>query len=148
MKELFRKPYVFWVVGIFIFYLILNIILSGFYYTIPLIVIYAKSVDWVKLGISLGLTLMIGVLVAMTSVLAFMRYKQRKECKKESAVAGVGAIGGLVVGVCPLCITGLLPLILSFIGISFSFASLPFQGIEIQVLVVLVLLGSLWMLKE
>jgi len=58
-------------------------------------------------------------------------------------LSSAGAIGGLVTGVCPLCVTGLIPLILGFIGVSFSFASLPFQGIEVQVLVVIILLMSL-----
>ena len=37
---------------------------------------------------------------------------------------------------------GILPIIFGVFGISFSFASLPFQGIEIQFLVLLVLLSS------
>ena len=58
-------------------------------------------------------------------------------------LAGAGSVGGLIVGVCPLCVTGLVPLALGLLGIGFSFASLPFQGIEVQVLVVIVLFVSL-----
>ena len=47
---------------------------------------------------------------------------------------------------CPLCVTGLIPLILSLFGISFSFAVLPFGGIEIQFLVVIILFIGLWMM--
>jgi len=117
--------------------------LSGFYNTIPLILVYAETVNWFKLGISLFLTLAIGSLIAFNSVLIYVKYKERKKCKKEFTLSSVGAIGGLVAGVCPLCVTGLIPLILGFIGVSFSLASLPFQGIEVQVLVVIILLVSL-----
>lgn len=141
MKEIFKKPYVFWFLGIFVFYLVLNVLVSGFYNTFPLIIIYAKTVNWLKLGISVTLTLVIGFLVALNGILVYIKYKERKKCKG-AGIAGVGTIGGLIVGVCPLCITGLFPLIASFIGISFSFASLPFQGIEIQLLVVLILFVS------
>jgi len=143
MKILFKKSYVYFIILIFLVYLSLNIILSGFYNTITLILVYAETVNWFKLGISLFLTLAIGYLIAFNSVLIYVKYKERKKCKKEFTLSSVGAIGGLVAGVCPLCVTGLIPLILGFIGVSFSLASLPFQGIEVQVLVVIILLVSL-----
>ena len=133
MKEVFRKPFVYWFIGIFILYVLLNIFLSGFYETIPLILLYANTVNWLKLGVSLTLTLITGLLVALVSVLAFIRYKERKQCKEGVALASAGGIGGLAVGVCPLCVTGIFPLLLSFFGISFSFGSLPFQGIHTPV---------------
>lgn len=144
MRILFRKPYIYFIILIFLGYLILNLIISGFYNTIPLILVYAKTVDWLKLGISLFLTLVIGVLIAFNSVLIYIKYKQRKECKKEVALSGAGAIGGLITGVCPICITGLIPLVLGLFGISFSLASLPFEGIEVQVIVALILFASLY----
>jgi hypothetical protein len=138
MKQIFKKPYIFWFFGIFLFYLGLSILLSGFYETIPLIVIYFTTVNWFKLGLSLSLTLIIGFLVALNGVLVYIKYKERKKCKGVGATS-VGALGGLIVGVCPLCVSGIFPLILGLVGISFSFGSLPFQGIEIQVLVIFLL---------
>ena len=143
MKTLLKKPCVYFVILIFLVYLSLNIILSGFYNTIPLILVYAKTVDWLKLGISLFLTLTIGALIAFNSVLIYVKYKEKKRCKKEMTLSSAGAIGGLVTGVCPLCVTGLIPLILGFTGVSFSFASLPLQGIEVQIFVVIILLASM-----
>ena len=139
MKLAFRKPYFYATVIIFLLYLILAIALSGFYNTIPLILTYANSINWFKLGLSIVLSLIIGLLVAVNSVYFYIKYNQRKKCKEAGAVATIGALGGLAVGVCPLCVTGLFPLILSLLGISFSFASLPFQGIEVQILVILLL---------
>ena len=143
MKTLLKKPYIYFVILIFLVYLSLNVILSGFYNAIPLILVYAKTLNWFKLGISIFLTIIIGALIAFNSVLIYVKYKERRKCKKELTLSSAGAIGGLVTGVCPLCVTGLIPLILGFIGVSFSFASLPFQGIEVQVLVVIILFVSL-----
>ncbi len=143
MRNIFKKPYIYYVVLIFLVYIMVNVILSGFYNTIPLILVYAKTVNWLKLGMSLFLTLTIGALIAFNSVLIYIKYKERRKCKKEITLSSAGAIGGLVTGVCPLCITGLIPLIFGFIGVSFSLASLPFQGIEIQILVVIILIISL-----
>lgn len=142
MNTLFKKPYIYFVLTVFILYIILNILISGFYSTIPLIVKYFKTVNWFKLILSLLLTLTIGILIAFNSVLIYMKYKERIKCKNEITLSGIGAVGGLATGICPLCVTGLLPLILGFIGISFSLASLPFEGIEVQFLVALILLIS------
>jgi len=104
MKILLKKPYVYFVILIFLVYLSLDIILNGFYNTISLILVYAETVNWFKLGISLFLTLAIGYLIAFNSVLIYVKYKERKKCKKEFTLSSVGAIGGLVAGVCPLCL--------------------------------------------
>ena len=148
MKRIFKSPYLYWLIGIFVFYLLLNVLLSGFYSTIKLIFIYASTIDWFRLGISLILTLAIGFLVALNVIYIYISYKERKKCKEGKFLAGAGSIGGLVVGVCPLCVTGLIPLALGLFGIGFSFASLPFQGIEIQILVVIILLTSLYSLNK
>ncbi|MEK6893854.1 MAG: hypothetical protein AABX10_00145 [Nanoarchaeota archaeon] len=140
---LFRRPYIYWFFSIFVIYLILNVLISGFYNTIPLIVAYIKTVNWLKLGISLVLTLIIGFLVSINAVLVYINYKERKKCKNSAVVtASAGTIGGLIVGVCPLCVTGIIPLILGIAGISFTFAALPLQGIEIQILIALILFLS------
>jgi hypothetical protein len=141
MRQIFKTPYIYWFLGIFIFYLILNVLISGFYNTILLILIYFKTVNWIKLGFSLLLTLIIGFLVSLNGVLIYIKYKERKNCRGVGT-ASVGTIGGLIVGVCPLCITGIVPLILGLIGISFSFGSLPFQGIEVQILLAIILFIS------
>jgi len=148
MKRVFQKPYIYYFLLIFFLYLLINLLLSGFYKTVPLIIIYVKTVSWFKLSISLLLSLSIGFLVSLTSVLAFIKYKERKQCKEGIALSGVGSVGGLVVGVCPLCVAGVFPLLLSLVGVSFSFASLPFQGMEIQILVLVVLAISLYILNK
>lgn len=148
MKEIFHKPYVYWLIILFLGYIILNMWISGFYETIPLIIAYANTVNWMKLGISLLLTVFIGVLVALNGVLVYIKYKERQTCKEGVALTSAGSVGGLVVGVCPLCITGIVPLVFGFFGITFSFASLPLQGIEIQLVVIVILSVSLYLLDN
>src|SRR3989338_5615765 len=148
LKIVFKKPYLYGVILIFLIYILLNIWLSGFYNTIKLIFIYASTINWIELFISVIFTILIGILVSVNSVYAYIKYKERKNCLKESIVATAGGIGGLIVGVCPLCVTGLFPLIFSFLGVGFSFASLPLKGIEVQILVIIILLISLFMLNK
>lgn len=145
--KVFDRPYVYFTIGIFLLYLVLNLFLSGFYQTIPLILIYAKTVNWFKLLLSLFLSLIIGILVAMNAVYVYISYRERKKCKG-ATTAGIGAVGGLVTGICPLCVTGLFPLLFGLFGISFSLASLPFQGIEVQVLVIFILIVSLNIIRK
>jgi len=148
MKRVFQKPYIYWTIGIFFAYLALNFAVSGFYNTLKLIFIYAGTVNWIKLSFSLLLTLIIGGLVAINGVSAYIKYKERRNCLQSSAIAGAGTLGGLAVGICPLCAVGLFPLIFGALGISFSFGSLPFQGLEVQVLTALVLMFSLALLYK
>ena len=148
MKIVFRKPYIYWTIGIFFLYVILNLILSGFYKTLKLILIYASTVDWFKLFISVSLSLIIGMLIAVNAVYLYIRHNERKICLESRSITGIRAIGGLATGFCPLCVTGLFPLMLGFFGVSFSFATLPFGGIEIQALAVLMLLFSLRLLLK
>ncbi len=147
MKIIFKKPYLYFTIGIFLLYLLINFLISGFYDTIPLIIAYANTVNWLKLSISILLSLIIGILVAINGVYVYMKYNERKECAGGGTIAGAGTLGGLLTGFCPLCITGLFPLIFGLFGVSFSLASLPFQGIEIQLAVVILLFISLKMLR-
>lgn len=148
MKNILKKPYIFWIITIFLIYTILNFYISGFNNTFILILKYASTVNWTELIISIIFSITIGILVALNSVLVYIKYKERQKCKNQTVLAGLGAIGGLATGFCPLCVTGLFPLILSMIGITFSFASLPFKGIEIQFVVIILLIISYKMLKR
>ena len=76
-KSFFRKPYVFWLIGIFFIYLALAIAISGFYNTIPLILRYAQTVNWLELGLSIVFSLIIGALVAFNLVAVHLAYKER-----------------------------------------------------------------------
>lgn len=142
MKAVFKRPYLYWFTGIFILYLVVNLLVSGFYDTIPLIIANTKTVSWFKLSISLILSFGIGFFVAVNSIYIYIISNQKKTCKAGATTTSIGVLGGLITGFCPVCITGLFPIIFGFLGISFSLASLPFQGIEIQFVVLLLLVFS------
>ena len=148
MRQIFKTPYIYWFIGIFILYSLINIFASGFYNTIPLIINYASTINWLKLSVSIIFSIAIGILVAANSILFYIKYKERKKCLEGATLGTFGTIGGLATGVCPLCVTGLIPLILGIAGVSFSFASLPFGGIEVQVFVLIILGISFWMLNK
>lgn len=133
MKRVFQRPYIFLIAGIFLLYVILNVLFSGFYKTLVLITKYITTVNWMSLSISVLLSLTIGFFIAVNSVLLYLRHNARKQCGSAATMTSVGTIGGFITGVCPLCVTGLFPLLFSFFGITFSLGSLPFQGIEVQV---------------
>lgn len=145
---LLSKKYLFQLAGIFVLYIILVFFISGFYNTLPLIFKYAQTVNWAELGISITFSLIIGVLVSCNLVAVYAKYKERKQCRQEGILATIGTAGGLAAGICPLCVTGLFPLILGLFGITFSFATLPFKGLEVQAISIVLLSLSLWMLTR
>ena len=148
MRRIFQRPYVYWTISIFLVYEVLNFFISGFNKTLELIIKYASTVNWFELIISLILSLGIGIFIAINAVYVYILYNERQRCGKYVGATGVGVIGGLATGFCPLCVSGLLPLILGLFGVSFSFASLPFQGIEVQAIVLVILLVNFYYLKK
>lgn len=138
-RDLFKRPQVYVVISIFILYLVILFIIGNFPTTIPLALMYAPFWTRIELAMSLFFSLVIAALVACTAVIAYLKYKERKNCHKATAVASVGTIGGFAAGLCPVCLSGLLPIIFGFFGVSFSFAVLPFNGLELQVLVIVLL---------
>ena len=146
--ELFRRPYVYSVLVIFILYLAIVFIIGNFPTTIPLALLYAPLQTRIELLLSLLFSITIAALVACNVVLAYLKYQERKRCHAASAVTGVGTLGGFAAGLCPVCISGLLPIIFGFFGVSFTFAVLPFKGLELQVLVIVLLTFNYWYLRR
>ena len=148
MKELLRRPYVYWVAGIFLAYMVLNILLSQFYVTAQYIPYYFDTIKWGKLLTSALFSIAIGILIAINSVFSYIKYQERKAVIREGLITSAAAIGGLATGVCSACVAGLFPLIFSLFGLSFSFAALPLEGLEVQGLLIAVLGVSLYYLNR
>ncbi len=140
IRTVFKKQYVYSFFLIFFLYLFFNIILSQFYITLQYIPRYLETIQWWKLIAAGILTLIIGFLVSLNVLLLYFQFQQRRHIKKQSVIVSIGTVGGFATGVCSACVAGFFPFLLGLFGISFSFLSLPFQGIEIQVLII-VLLG-------
>jgi len=139
MYFLFKKPYLYILIFVILLYSILLYFLSDFDNTFRAALLYSDTVNGYKLGLSILLSLIIAILIGINSCYLYRNHLLRKSCSEESTLIGAGVVGGIAVGICPLCVGGLFPIILSLFGISFSFGSLPFQGLEVQVLVILLL---------
>lgn len=140
MKQAFLKPYRYYLFAIFGAYLALNIYLSQFYITAQYLPRYLSTIRWESLLLSIIISIAIAFFVAVNSILLYQKYKQRAALKKHSFFTGLGTLGGFATGICPACISGVIPLILSSLGLGISFLALPLQGLEIQ-MGVLALLG-------
>jgi len=148
IKSVFKRPYIYFFILIFIVYLTLDIIISQFYVTIRYIPKYLNTINWFELGLSIFLTLVIAFLVSLTLLLSYLKYKQRQNVKKGLTVAALGTTGGFAAGVCTACVAGIFPFIFSLFGISFSWLSLPFKGLEFQIFVIILLIISLYLLNK
>jgi len=148
MKQVWQRPYIYWVVGIFLVYLGINIYLSDFYELVKFIPFYLDQIHWAKLIFGIVFTLTISSLVAINAVYGYIHYKHHQTIKKAEIVTCVGAIGGLATGVCSVCVVSVFPFIFGLFGITFSWISLPFQGLEVQALIIVLLSTSLWWIKK
>ncbi len=148
MKFLLQKPYKYITILGFIVYFSLAVWLSDFITIFSVALEYAQTTSWFKLITSLVLSIIIAVLVSINLSYAYYHYALRKSCKKGATVASAGAVGGLFVGVCPVCVGGLLQVVLSILGISFSFAVLPWNGVEIQLLMAVLLGTNIWWMNK
>ena len=148
MYFLFKRPYPAIFIFVVLLYSILLYFLSDFDTTFRTALLYSETVNWYKLGFSTFLSLVIAILIGVNACYLYRNHLMRKNCNDESTLVGIGVAGGVAVGICPLCVGGLFPIILSLLGISFSFGSLPFQGLEVQVLVIILLGYGLIKLKK
>lgn len=148
IKEVFKKPYIYFFILILIVYLTLNILISQFYVTLRYIPRYIDTINWFELTLSILFTLVIAFLVSLTILLSYIKNKQRQKIKKGVAIAALGTTSGFAAGVCTACVAGVFPFIFSLFGISFSWLSLPFKGLEFQLLVIILLLTSLHLLNK
>ena len=129
--------------------MLVNMMVSGFFHSIKPLFIYADTVNWTGLSISVVFSMIIGAFVAINGVAVWENYQVRKKCVEGNALTGIGAVGGLMTGICPICIAGLFPLLFNLVGISFSFALLPLQGLEIQAgIIILLIVGNIVLRKK
>ena len=148
IQKVFKKPYRYFFVLIFVTYVILNVILSQFYITLQYIPKYLETLKWEELVISGILSLIIGILIALNTMLIYLKWKERRDMKKQTALASLSTLGGFATGICTACVAGVFPLIFGLFGISFSFLSLPLKGMEIQLVVIGILMINLYMIKK
>lgn len=163
IKECFKKPYVFWLIGIMLFYITLNIVISQFYITAQYIPYYFEQIKWLSLLLSAILSISIAFLVAWNMVAAYIYFNHLKHYKQQNpqrkigvclgktgtastastVITTFGSVGGLATGICSAC-TSIFPLLLSSSGITLTWTTLPLKGLEIQGIVVILLIFNLY----
>ena len=149
MKRVFKRPYAYWMSGIFLAYLAINVIASEFYITVQYIPYYLGQLNWFELIGSIVLALTIASLISANSVLGFIKYKERQAALRGTTAATcAGTVAGLSTGVCAACVTGVFPTLLSAMGVSFSWATLPLGGMEVQLATIVILATSLYFLNR
>lgn len=148
MKKIFKKPYAYWTIGLFVVYLSLAVYFSEFYKTVQYIPYYTNTIKWPELITSIIFTITIGALVSINTVYAFTKFQERKNIYKQGTTTCIAAVGGFATGVCPACVTGLFPLAMGTLGISFTWGLLPFKGLEVQAFIIAILGVSLYFLNK
>ncbi len=91
-------------------------------------------------SLSFALSIITAILFAISIVMLVYILKKKKEQAKDSAPTSLlGTIFGVVASGCPVCGAWLLPLL----GVAGSLAAFPFQGLEVKLLAVILLVYSL-----
>lgn len=147
-QAVFNKPYAFYFIIIFFAYIFINILINQTYVTFETFFsIYRPSfyLPYIFLNV------LIAMLVALNINLIIIKFKEISFMSAGSeGFSFLGVVGGLVGGACPGCIAGFLPAMLGLFGVvGFSLYNLPFRGLEIQVLsIVLLIIGSLLLSRD
>lgn len=133
--------------------LVAAIIMAAFSYYLTIVNVAFHSFflliqmdGWAFTTISLGLSLIISALFGIYVTLFVFRRDLIKDNKNAKAViSGLGgSIAGVIAAACPSCGAP----ILAFFGAPLTLMALPFQGLEIKVLSILLLSLSVYLLAE
>lgn len=146
-KAVFERPYVFYFWLIFILYITLNVIINQNYITFKTFFTSYRPSFYVPYII---FNLIVSFLVPLNINLAILKFKDLSfNTKGEEGISVLGVIAGLIGGSCPGCIAGLFPAILGLFGVSAGLSILPFYGLEIQALsIVLLIIGAVLLSRE
>lgn len=144
--SLFSTPYVFlYFLWVFLFFLI-NVFLNDILVTIASL-IHFKLYFAFFYGFFYVLN---ALLIGLSINLIILKYKEIKFVSaKSSLFSVVGTFLAFLTGACPGCVAGFFPVFMGLFGASLSLNDLPFYGIEIQaVSLILLLLGIFYLSKD
>ncbi len=135
---LFKKPYIFYFIFIFLVYIGLNIWINQTYSILPVLGGFSKVFLIPYLLFSF---LIIPFLVALTINLTIIKFKEASLIGgKDGGFTFLGVFGGIFGGACPGCFVGLFPAFLGLFGITASLSILPLYGLEIQMISIALLI--------
>ena len=93
-------------------------------------------------------TLILGFLLGINVVLIFYRFKEIKKYNNESGTGIFSSVLSLFGAGCPVCSFTILSLIIPGLSTGFSLAILPLKGLEIQIIGIIILLLSIYILTK
>ncbi len=129
----------------FFLYLIINVLINKLHITYKTVFLFEKTFFLTFVLLNVIIAFLFGIIINLLRY----RIKESKEVRKKIGLAPAGIIVGILGGACPGCFAGLLPLIFSLIGVSFSLLSLPLNGLEILLLsIILMILSIYYFTKE
>lgn len=146
-KAVFSWPYNLIFILTLISYLFLTVYVNELHVTAETLFNTAKSF----LIPFLTAHIIIALLVPITIILIVLRVRELQEINsiaKGGSVSLIGTFIGILGGACPGCFAGLLPAIVGIFGSSFALTDLPFFGLEIQMLSIILLIISISILTK
>ncbi|MBI2004315.1 hypothetical protein HYS72_02510 [Candidatus Pacearchaeota archaeon] len=149
-NAIIKKPYVFYFIGVFLAYLAINVLINKTFVTLPTLFTSYKLSFAIPF---IALSLITALLAAANVNLVIIKFKELKQMNKKgnAGVGGMGALGifgGILGGACPGCFVGLFPALLGLFGITASLSILPLYGLEIQMLSLVLLTISIFLLTR
>ena len=88
---------------------------------------------------SLFLMIATAILLGINGILIARHISFRKKMVAHGGLAAIGISTGLIGSACSACAVGVAPILLGSLGTAFSLSTLPFFGLELSVLAVLLL---------
>ena len=128
----------------FILYLILSILIINYFFLGFKLFFQKTSYAYFNLLFTLILAFLFGINLSLT----IYRFKEIKKYNNESGTGIFTSILSLFSAGCPVCSFTIISLIIPGLTTSFSLAILPFKGLEIQVLGILLILLSIYFLTK
>ncbi|MEK6914807.1 MAG: hypothetical protein AABW83_04105 [Nanoarchaeota archaeon] len=144
-RAIFRRPYSFYFIFLFFLFLFSDIWINKLYIT------YRVLIEKSYYGILfIFLILTIAFLTSLNINLIIIKFKEFKKINYNSGgFTTLGIFFGVLGGACPGCIVGLFPAVTGiFLGTGASLNLLPFKGIELQILSVILLVISAKLLSK
>jgi len=147
IKALLKQKFYFRILLLsFILYLLLSTYLiyyffNGFY---SFFNYYIRYYPWLNVLFTLILAFLFGINLA----LIIFRFREVKSYNNESGTGIFTSIISLFSAGCPVCSFSIISFLIPAIGTTFSLAILPFKGLEIQLLGIVILLISIFILTK
>ena len=149
MKDaLLKRPYIFYFIIIFSVYVGLNILINESYDTLSILSSFRKNFIIPFLILNY---LFIPFLIGLNVNLSIMKFKEMSmmTSKGASGFGFMGIFGGILGGACPGCFAGLFPALLGLLGITATLSILPFNGLEISLgSMILLMVGAVLLSRE